>query len=478
MKRVLISNIGNRNIQYKGSTYFDFSKIKKDHPDFVDFFKSSEESHTTLSFKNFTQYLLMNFEREKKYVIPNIIQTLIEEKKETIQHVILYSSNQVNQNRQDQDTLYEGELLVKLLSEIYPTIHFENKVLTCAVTHNDALLETYRGEIGDLLERFPNQPFYLCDAGGTAQQKSALKIMFEYMVEKADFEVYYVSKGEGDMSSVEKVEQIEYRKVIDGEQIRILIQHLQYQAAYNLYTHADKSAGNSLVGKLLMFGHFRTQKLIHDAKRYIPDSVAELKDFSNMTPIAPYPTWMHEIIDRQTHFRLCELLSLVQIYLYIENYTFAVLTLSQFIESYVNAVLEVKFQYSHNYEEAKRQIVIGAKLEYPNVAAHFPGNRNVIDGIPTRILIAENCENSAHLDFIHHFKGLYSHLNAHLQREYSLDRLRNAAAHEGKGVSKSAFFRVYHIEEVLTDFYRWLNLPSENVYIQLNHGIKNALIQS
>lgn len=469
-KRILISNIGNRNFLYKGKDFWSWKgEMSVEKPDLIE---------NKSDFFAFTQYLWNQYEVEEKHIKPNIINTLIDDYQAEIEVVILLSSDQPLDTRKNQDTLYEGKFLQKKLSEQYPAIHFIDFVIEwesgekIKVVDNDALLRWYRDKIVQFRDSFPNHNFIVCDAGGTPQQKGTLKIMTEYLLEKEKFSVYYVSQEKSNSSTLELVPQIEYRRVIDGEQIRSLISHVEYKGAYNLYTQCNPSANEGRLAKLLLFAYYRSQKLEKDADKYA--SAFEGGNFKERKALGEYNDWMQDLISTQTHFRACELLSLVQKNKNIEDYTAAVLLLSQFIETYINGVINRYFGYSNNYEESKRQIMEEAKIDFPNVLAHF-GNRMVIDGIPTRILICQNCEIAEHKALIQYFTAFYKHLNSNLTRDYSLDTLRNGAAHEGKGITKTQFERIVNIEAALAYFYQVMDLPAENIYDTMNKQIRGLL---
>lgn len=469
-KRVLISNIGNRNFLYKGKDFWSWKgEMVVEKPELFpikpDFF-------------TFTEYLWNQYEEEEKHIEPNIINTLIEEYNTEIEVVILLSSNQPAETRTNQDTLYEGKFLHKKLSALYPHIQFIDMIIKwengekIKIVDNDTLLRWYRNNIILFRDSYPNHHLMICDAGGTPQQKGTLKIMTEYLLEKEKFSVYYVSQEQNAKSKWELVPQIEYRRVIDSEQIRSLIDHLEYKGAYNLYTRFNSHAVSDKLSKLLQFAYYRSQKLENNADEYA--DAFEGGNFNARTPIGAYKAWMQSLISSETHFRTCELLSMVQKNITIENYTAAVLLLSQFIETYVNGMMTQYFGYSNNYSDSKEDIMKNSKRRFTNIASHY-GTKMVIDGIPTRTLICHNCPVSEHQQLISYFTAFYYHINGKRNRDYSLDTLRNGAAHEGKGITKAQFDRITNIYAALQCFYATFELPSENVYDTINKQIRALL---
>ncbi len=121
---ILISNIGNRNISYKGTTYPTFSKDTKE---------------ILGSFREWTEKLWKNFNEEKEYITLNIIDTLLDERKKAIDKIYLfYSDHQVGE-RNDQDTLFEAKIMKYLIEEKYQ-IQVEVKKVNAIVIDNNALL--------------------------------------------------------------------------------------------------------------------------------------------------------------------------------------------------------------------------------------------------------------------------------------------------------------------------------------------------
>ncbi len=71
-----------------------------------------------------------------------------------------------------------------------------------------------------------------------------MKIMAEYLFDEAEFEMYNISQGA--RMPVEKIESLEYRKVIDGEQIEALVKTYNYSGAIQIYNHNQHYAGKQL----------------------------------------------------------------------------------------------------------------------------------------------------------------------------------------------------------------------------------------
>ena len=98
--KILISNIGNRNIELNGK--------------FITKIFDSEDSS---SFREQTSLIWQKIQDKsfKGELEPVIINEVIEKEKEGLKKVILFSSNMPDSLRNDQDTIFEGEILCHIL---------------------------------------------------------------------------------------------------------------------------------------------------------------------------------------------------------------------------------------------------------------------------------------------------------------------------------------------------------------------------
>lgn len=181
IKKILISNTGNRNLKVNG----DFiTKI----------FNANDENYFREQTYSIWQQIQNNeFQGELK---PVIINEVIELEKDNLEKVILISSDMPNTLRNDQDTIYAGKILCHILKKQYPEIEFINYPVNKSVFIYDELFTFYRSFLLKLKHENPDSKIIYCDAGGTSQQKFALKISLEFLFKPDKFTVYYVAQQE------------------------------------------------------------------------------------------------------------------------------------------------------------------------------------------------------------------------------------------------------------------------------------------
>lgn len=469
MKKILIANLGNRNITYKGSYYQELSKSKAVQTDF----------------RTWTENLWQNYDTEALHIRPAILDTLIEAVKHEISRVIMFSSDQPPEIRRTQDTCFEGKILQRWFREKHPEIQFENWEMDTPVTNNEALLRAYQQEIRKMTKRYPDRQYILCEAGGTAQQKSSLKIMLEYLMEADDFEMYYVPQNrEGVSGKPQKTDNIQYRKILDALQIERLIQNLQYDAAKEIYSTENKE--QKPIYRLLHFGSLRVKQHHQSARNYIHQFKKRLQEqeilkfYKEFDPDCMFKGWLKEVFNKkESVFLISERLFLAQKYLQIRDYSQGAIKLQIFLETYLQEVLtQHHLGYENlNYFQLKSMVEEDLKNErWQNVKdwqmATQSDNR---DGIPSRVLVAQNINNQTHQQILADFCEITQRLNKTLfdnnpHSKIPLDKLRNDLAHRGEGATKEEFLKIPDIEEKLNRWYTYFHFGL-NPYDELNEKI-------
>lgn len=477
MPNILIANIGNRNILYQGESHFAMVKQKK----------------LTFDFRTFTQQLLENFEEEKPHIQPNIINTLLDEKCEKLDRVILFSSSQPEEERQDQDTCFEGELLAKILPSQYPNLIVENRILKAPVTDNNLLMKAYRDELKAIDLQFPDATYMICDAGGTAQQKSALKIVFEYLFDREDFEVYHVAQGIDYKSEIKLSEPIEYRRILDAEQILSLIEQANYRGALEIFSRLNRRANESPVYQLLNFGRYRMERLWLEAQKFakienypasLHPHLDDLINYKKLKPSGDYSGWITQLFSKKAYFELCESFAILQRYSDLDDYTAAVLNIFRFIENYLYHIMDEQLGYHFNQDFLSAQQMLAEDVrrrnKYRGINRRFPARR-IRGGVPLFIMVsayAPEPPHGHHKDFLKSFTVMNSLLNREFKGESDhlpLDTLRHQIAHKGLGVTKAEFKSIPGIDDLVEKWAQWLQVSSINPYLRLNQKIELLL---
>lgn len=427
MKKILLSNVGNRNITYKGETY-DYKKFK-------------------MTFKEWTFELLNNFQDEKEFIKLNIINDLIDEIQVDTSHVILFYSNQIKETKQDQDTLYEAQLMKYLIEEKYPTIEVRLEEIQCKVTNNDELLKKYRAKLKALRKEFVHHQFVICDAGGTAQQKASLKIMSEFLLNENSFIVKYVNPD----GILEDVKQIEYRKIIVSEQVKAFIDKGEYKAALNLWGINNPLDSQSVKGnfeRLLCFAYFRYNNY-YEAISQITYKISFLElnpdiiEYKQKSTLITLCEWS-KILSSEVLFKVGEYLEILKFQWLKGRMSDAILSISKTFEYLINALIEQKYGYRltdpTNYGKELNRLSKEAKVRFPNVALAF-SDEDIKQGLPFLIAVAENIEFEPAQQLLSFLKKYISNgvnwkFAPNDSKTLAINTLRNKIAHNGKYVDE------------------------------------------
>ncbi|MGB3618325.1 MAG: hypothetical protein WBA12_09410 [Catalinimonas sp.] len=460
---LLLANVGNRNLLYDGQPIPEHLRAHAPNQ----------------TFKAFTRHLLDDYAAHAPRLAVNILNALIDEKRGELSEVVLFASNQTSEAYQDQDTLYAGELLARKITEAYglPARCVE---LRCGVTNNEQLMRTYRSKYKEILREHPDERFLLCDAGGTAQQKAAFKIMAEYLFDTDAYEVFYVA-WKGGRSVVEPVPTVEYRRIIGLEQIDALNRRGNYRGAADLYALNRKKPDKSVAYRLMQFAHYR-RALVPDAARHHanPDTYKQhdwegllpLHDYHARRPLGGSPE-LSRWVGPKAYFDLCETLAVADHYHRLRDLTGAVLYAAIFTERYLAAVLTEQLGYDllKDYDEAAEQMVRDHR-DHPAVREVF--GEDVRRGLPLQIVVAGTLDHPDHTRVLATIREGNSWFLDGTRR--GIDRLRNDYAHRGLGVDEA------RLAEYAPDFAATLRtwrealaMPETSVYDQLNDLIKERL---
>lgn len=460
MLTYLLANLGNRNIIYKGKTYPDFGPEMKDEYG---------------SFRHWTKNLLDNWESKRNFVNLNILNTLLDKTIVGVDKIILYYSDQAEETDNDQDTLYEAEIVKKLIQDQYK---FENIGLIKvegSVVNNETLLKFYKSQLKKIYSS-PKTLIKICDAGGTAQQKSALKIIAEFLLPEGSYELYYVNIKSCDIV-IDK--QDEYRKIILYEQAINLIQHGHFAAAANLLGIDVENA------KKLPSSKWREKVFSHVVHRFqgkighaVSDINIEIKnpillEFKNGNALS--------LNNELRAFWGKQFLSISEklykaIFLYnIRNYTESILAYSQFYESafqesiclYLDSDIYGKPWNPENTDLQKENVENLVKRDYSNYINKNTKFKCDIGSLSTQALILKKCT-------IKSVEAIATILSPHIDytdnanKDELINKERNRIAHDGLNVTlKDINERISYYPLLLTQSKEILQLSSNDLFKEL-----------
>ncbi|RMG56385.1 MAG: hypothetical protein D6722_26560, partial [Bacteroidetes bacterium] len=450
---ILLTNIGQRNLRFfHDGSWQDFWQFgKRLQPPKA---QASEAQGPPTSFRAYTRQIREayagDFSRLSDQVAPNILPLLIDLQAERLDRIILFGTDQIGENETNRgtDTCHAAALLVPLLEARYPGIRVEVRHITCSVVDHDELARQYRGHLREIRGMYPEATYLMGDAGGTSQLKSSLKLMVEFMIPQDRFEAYYVT-DRGGVSEVIPVEAIEYRRVIAGEQALRLTQRLEYQAAHIVLDEAaPEQPGELAAVQLLDALAARRERLTQDALGHLkgltlPPDLPEraywadwLQAFQQQS-YPGYAQWGPSVIGKRAFVEAAELLSLTAYYAaqHPVDYTQVVMNAQRFIEAWLKgheAAVKAGTQYGKRLKAARSHFQKHAGRE-------LKGRH----GLPYLLSLALADPNPRHRQLIRSFAALNSLLAPSRSEGQAkpayLDKLRNAVAHEGRGVRRAEF---------------------------------------
>lgn len=460
MKKIVLANIGNRNLTYSKQI------IPNPRPD-----QPGE------SFRQRTQVMLTQYDTIEPELDEQILSVLLHDIGiELIEKVVLFASdNQIVHDRNNQDTLFEAQILQKLFAARLG-LSVDIITYTRNVTHNDELLQFYR----DVLRGYQAspQPIVICDAGGTPQQKAALKIAAEYLLNPEKYQVLYVDNGR-----VMPVEQVEYRRIIDEEQVIALIEHGQYAGALYVYEQLDNSVKKPDVLALLRFLNYRAELFYADAQKEITITLKEKSVLlANFLGGKSAGVWepFNACFSTKGFRALCERLEIAHYRYQLGDWSRAALGISIFIESLVNEAIQQqgRFKLVGEYEKGASQLKteVIENPDYTYLLAYFDGADKIRSGLPLHLKFLEQTTSSSELSKI---LNLFMPLNSRTNQsegKLGLDCLRNRLAHKGESVKEDDLRRhTPTISEVFNETRKLLGLPEENSYKILNNILVSLL---
>lgn len=493
-KKILIANIGNRNLidtSKKGDAIYIANKLsfRDDTEVFLDSYNEGESEVYNPLKLNILNTLLNHRDDEGNDIIENL------------EKIILFSSDQSasNPKNSQQDTCFAGEIIVELIKRDYHGLSTENRILKCPVVDVDKLIDRYKEELQQITNEYPvsKYEYIICDSGGTPQQKSSLKITVEYLLDRGSYTFYNVYEKFQEEPGLQESEakrttDKEYKKLIDNQQIKMLVRTGQYKAAAEICGFLE--SGDYKREKVKMFLEFAGMRLNNVIDRKINSlatsyfsEVPSLKKYKEKKPLGHYSDWS-ELFDEKHFFQICEVLSIADWYWSLEDYNNSTLWFSIFIETYVNSIISnqkdedetIKFDLVKNFtnNKAKFEEEIRKDNIYNRIKLHLPRGwkqSNLKESLPTRCAYAKilSVENPKHQDIMNRIFDCHHELSSNK----GLYELRNKYAHNGEGIYKDKVLEyVPTFEKIITTWKEnILGKKKENIYIIINGEIEKLL---
>lgn len=454
MKVILIANVGNRNLTYRGNSIL------------------KELEGLKITYREFTKALVLGNQEAELNVA--IIDVIFNAYKSKLNKVLLIASNQAKGANRDFDTYYAAELIKRKIRRTEAWNHLEVEILEMPISleNTSEIMSWYKRSLTRIYAENGNAEYVICDAGGAPQMKTPLKILAEFIFPLKSLSIKYVVQHSGELVDVE---QVEYRKVIVAYQIESLIQSLQYRAAVELWAGlAGLSPDKDRVLLFLQFAAARSELLTADATNFgrrllgrLKNAPCDLKDF---TRGAVERSGMFNLPDKQL-FQAVELLHLIAYNTSQNNLNALVLQSRQFEELMLAVLIEgyLDIPLISAYGKGVGQLVAFA------IARHLKlGERTIeSDSVPARIAVAKFIDDPAVQLLVRSFERV------ELAEKQSLGILRNALVHDGKSVtSKKVLEFCPSLPKVVEEWLEIFGLSDVKIYADMNTEMVALLKQS
>lgn len=472
-KNILLANLGNRNLHYK-------------HED-----KPQGELRKN-NYRQWSYELLQSYDEVAPQLEPVIIPAVLDQPETyPVEELILfYSDTPAEEGRNNQDTLYVAQILKKLLPERYPGIQVFLEPLKCNPANAEGLLKRFRSKIRTIVNKQPETAYYyVLDAGGTPQMKSAMKIMMEYRLPENRYTLLEGLKGRNNETLIGEMQPNEYRKVLQAEAAFRLVEKGEYSGAMEVlgFDPFAKQQHNRL-GVMLQTALLRKQMDHGAIQRRGNQVLGALKKREKV------PVWLEYLSIRKDEdlkrkwdglltpkegFRLKEFWRWSTFYYSLGDYSSTVLTLHNGFEYGLNRVLEKAYQRNLKGNRKKAlEKIRDALIDKPEVKEWMRKKESdkLEYSLPTLILAAlhHGALPASFVEWVELFtpfiKGYQTEIAEANHVKY-LDVLRNSLAHEGKGVKRKDIQNLVEPLDHLLRYVLSLCLATEHSIQEMNEDL-------
>jgi hypothetical protein len=439
-KKILITNIGNRNLLIHGETLRATNygnEITEDS-----FFYRTKKLHEAKNYANLSV---------------SILPALLEELKDQIEKVILIATLQ--EPVHSQDSYFAAMLIQDILQEIFPAINFEVFPLRKPVIDNFGLLNFYR----NFLKPFQNtsQKIIITDAGGSTQQKITLKLAAEYMLSSTQFEVYN-TYARGNRTVIERGLNYEFRTTLEKESVLLLLKEYDFWGARVLLKNIEPN--HPAVAYLLFLYHRvalrfeEARKVAQENKEKILPYEPSLNNYIKHSAIGNYSNFTG-LVTELNYFILCEFAAVAHFYYINQKLAEAVNYFYLFIEKYTSFVIKKTMNYDSQTTIGREKIRNAIKNAKVRLTQSLP--------ILLNIYLCQEIHpnNKIHQNLITHFLKLFvSHDKEH---KANLEELYHQVIYNGIALDYEKIRQeVYYLEACLDLALASLEIPSPNIYLR------------
>lgn len=447
----IITNVGNRNLLYNKEPITKFLEGK------------------STTYREFTSALVKG--EQYASVEISILDAILNKYSNSVDRIILISTDQKMGGYRDQDTVYASKLIAGKIARTEAWKHMEvvEYTLPISIERTSEVMNWYKRFLNGLIDSETDKFHLICDAGGAPQMKNALKIMAEFVLPKDKYSVEYVKQYNGEII---EVEQDEYRKVIAAYQVESLLPGMDYHAAINIWRGVEnRKESKDDVFLYLDFLAKRSGLLLDMAKPAAerlkgrlkkPNAILENYASRNIGGLSADPG-----IETDLLFMATELVELCDYHREIGNLNQMVMFAQRFIEYFLGALIESHLNFrlisGYGQGEVDKMIKYAAaeKIKVPGIILDR-------DSVPTRLAVV----GSLKLDFLAAILDSFVRLG---EGKESLGVLRNSLAHKGLSVTEARLNAF--CPTLRRDIVQWRSFFAEgkNTYHILNRELTNII---
>jgi hypothetical protein len=447
MNKILISNIGNRNIRYKG------------------------EEIPVKQFKDLTGLYWNNFDDHEQFITIQIIQNHINE---DVEKIYLFVTDQEDPDFNYQDTIFEGYILQKMLSEIYG-IKIELMVFNGNPADENEMVEEFGRHIRHIIKDHPDSLIVYNDAGGTTQMKQVVKDMLTYYLPKAKYEIVYTNKNDN-KKIIERVYNQKYTLLTIAKQ---LCNEYAYDSAARVIGYIPSKAGLPTHIRLYcQFARFRMNFQYADAISLLSNPKFQSSNLliNYLEKQVPEGAIDFGDLTIRSRFDVFEIASICQLYFQLKNYTLGVATFYRLCEEICTSFITDSGEYNLSKKTGREKFVADNKFE---AIRSFPAlDSNTSFGLPILMAYTYIHSHGKLKSLVKLLIPTCSHING---SNRGLNTLRNQSflAHDNKPITGAIINTEVKnfLNTIRPQIDQALGLPGINIYDQMNKELEKMFMQ-
>jgi len=482
MKKILLANIGNRNL-YVEDTNGYFTTIDRYVSDkrLMQYIEITERNLTEkVLFKKFTEDLWNKIIDKQPHLSLQLeILTAKVVQQDGYGQVVIFFTQQEDEKFNHQDTVYEALIIEHLLKKEFPQIEVRLLKIDGNPTDENNLFEHYAVQIKELIKKNPDSSFAYLDAGGTTQMKYAAKIVFDYYLKQYqnNLQIRYINYLQ-DYS--ENVERRLFNQYYALDLASEFINAYDFESAFQTLSRISTPSDNIL--SIILHTNIAANRLaFNNRKRWH----IHLNDGTKLQAIAEqyirgkvpngflnYP----ELASSKTE--LFEFASICQHYFLTQNYTLGVATYYRLCEEIGKTYAEKIMRIDLDPESNRKQFVNQTQND---IIGYLPSFGSQKYGIPYLIAFAHadslSRHSSAH-SIIDSIRPTISHVNL-LQSGKGINMLRNRCwlAHNSLSIEKADIDAEVNgfLQKHLPQIFKTLGMPVKNIFEEIRQNLLTML---